>query len=78
MDSLVAIAYGNLALNLILEGQTGRMVVLRNGKYDHVSLLEVMGSKKRVDIERYYNTDRLRPKFNNLEGLSLFVMSKPV
>jgi 6-phosphofructokinase 1 len=78
MDSLVPMAYGNLALNLILEGQTGRLVALRNGKYDHVSLLEVAGSKKLVDIERYYNTDRLRPKFNNLEGLSLFVMSKPV
>ena len=78
MDSLVPMAYGNLALNLILEGKTGRMVVLRDGKYDHVSLLEVMGPKKLVDIERYYNTDRLRPKFNHLEGLSLFVMSKPV
>ena len=78
MDSLVPMAYGNLALNLILEGQTGRLVALRNGKYDHVSLLEVVGSKKLVDIERYYNTDRLRPKFHHLEGLSLFVMSKPV
>lgn len=78
MDSLVPMAYGNLALNLILEGQAGRMVVLRNGKYDHVSLLEVIGPKKLVDIERYYNTDRLRPNFNHLEGLSLFVMSKPV
>ena len=78
MDSLVPMAYGNLALNLTLEGKTGRMVVLRDGKYDHVSLLEVMGPKKLVDIERYYNTDRLRPKFNHLEGLSLFVMSKPV
>ena len=78
MDSLVPMAYGNLALNLILEGKTGRMVVLRDGKYDHVSLLEVTGPKKLVDIEKYYNTDRLRPKFNHLEGLSLFVMSKPV
>ena len=78
MDSLVPMAYGNLALNLILEGQTGRLVALRNGTYTHVSLLEVTGPKKLVDIERYYNTDRLRPKFNNLEGLSLFVASKPV
>ena len=78
MDSLVPMAYGNLALNLILEGKTGRLVGLRNGKYDHVSILEVMGSKKLVDIERYYNTERLRPMFNHLEGLSLFVMSKPL
>jgi 6-phosphofructokinase 1 len=78
MDSLVPMAFGNLALNLILEGQTGRLVALRNGTYTHVPLLEVTGPKKLVDIERYYNTDRLRPKFNNLEGLSLFVASKPV
>ena len=78
MDSLVPMAYGNLALNLILEGKTGRLVGLRNGKYDHVSIMEVMGSKKLVDIERYYNTERLRPMFNHLEGLSLFVMSKPL
>lgn len=78
MDSLVPMAYGNLALNLILTDQTGRLVALRNGKYDHVSLLEVVGPKKLVDMEKYYNTDRLRPKFDHLEGLSLFVMSKPV
>ena len=77
MDSLVPMAYGNLALNLILQNKTGRLVALRNGKYDHVPLLEVVGPKKLVDMDKYYNTDRLRPKFDHLEGLSLFVMSKP-
>ena len=36
IDSIVPMAYGNLAMDLIMEGKSGRMVCLKNGRYDHV------------------------------------------
>jgi len=35
LDSIVPMAFGNLALDLILEGISGRLVAVRNGRYDN-------------------------------------------
>jgi 6-phosphofructokinase 1 len=35
IDSIVPMAYGNLALDLIMGGVYGRLVVLKNGRYDN-------------------------------------------
>jgi 6-phosphofructokinase 1 len=58
-------AFGNLALDLVLENRTGRMVCLRNGEYDHVPLDIVTSRKKRIDVDKYYDRDRLRPLYKN-------------
>src|SRR2546421_6725911 len=36
LDSIVPMAYGNLALDLILNKNFGRLVVLKEGRYDNV------------------------------------------
>jgi 6-phosphofructokinase 1 len=38
IDSIVPMAYGNLALDLIMKRVHGRLVVLKNGRYDNVPL----------------------------------------
>lgn len=75
IDSVVPTAYGNLALDLILQGIYGRMVVLKNGRYDHVPIEVVTESKKFVNVEKFYNKDRLHPFYNNFEMLPLFIMT---
>jgi 6-phosphofructokinase 1 len=75
IDSIVPMAYGNLALDLILKGIHGRLVVLRNGRYDNAPLEVVASSKKQVDIRRYYNTERLRPHYKSFEFQPLFIMT---
>jgi 6-phosphofructokinase 1 len=65
IDSIVPMAFGNLALDLVLENRTGRMVCLRNGEYDHVPLDIVTSRKKRIDVDKYYDRDRLRPLYKN-------------
>ncbi|MDH5762209.1 MAG: ATP-dependent 6-phosphofructokinase, partial [Nitrospinota bacterium] len=75
IDSIVPVAYGNMALNLMLGGKSGRLVSLRNGKYCDVDLKEVTASNKRVNIEKHYNADRLRPDYQNFESKPLFIMS---
>jgi len=56
-----AYAYGNLALDLLLKGIHGRLVVLRNGRYDNMPVDVVTSTKKVVNVNRYYNRERLRP-----------------
>jgi len=38
LDSIVPMAYGNLALDLVLKGVHGRIVVLKNGRYDNLPI----------------------------------------
>src|SRR6266704_2328342 len=48
IDSIVPMAYGNLALDLILHGSHGRLVVLKNGRYDNMPIEAVTSSKQTV------------------------------
>jgi 6-phosphofructokinase 1 len=75
IDSIVPMAYGNLALDLILKKMHGRLVVLKDGRYDNAPIEVVTSTKKKVNIERFYNTDRLRPKFESFEKTPLFIMT---
>ncbi len=78
MDSIVPMAFGNLALDLILEKTYGRLVSLRNGVYDSVPIEVVTGRKKVVDVHKFYNTDRLRPRYTTFERKPLFIMTSDV
>jgi 6-phosphofructokinase 1 len=75
IDSIVPMAYGNLALDLVLKGIHGRLIVLRNGRYDNAPLDVVTSSKKLVDIKRHYNVDRYRPHYKSFEFQPLFIMT---
>jgi len=75
IDSIVPMAYGNLALDLILKGVHGRLVVLRNGRYDNAPLDVVTSLKKTVDVKRYYNIERYRPHYKSFEFQPLFIMT---
>jgi 6-phosphofructokinase 1 len=74
-DSIVPMAFGNHALDLVLSGGSGRLVCIRNGVYDSVPLDIVTGHKKIVDVHKYYNIDRLRPSYHRFEGQPLFMMA---
>jgi 6-phosphofructokinase 1 len=75
VDSIVPMAFGNLALNLILAQAYGRLVTLRNGRYDNVPIDVVTSVKKMVDVDKYYNRDRLRPHYESFESKPLFIMT---
>lgn len=76
IDSIVPMAYGNLALDLVLANKTGRLVGLRNGCYASVPIdVITAGHKKVVNIDKYYNTERLRPKYKTFSGHPLLIMT---
>ncbi len=74
LDSIVPMAFGNLALNLIVRKEYGRLVSIHRGFYDSVPLASVTSEKKTVDVAKYYNTDRLRPIYD-FDGAPLFIMT---
>jgi 6-phosphofructokinase len=75
LDSIVPMAYGNLALDLILKQTHGRLVVLKNGRYDDIPIETVTASKKVVNVEEHYNTQRLRPHYSSFERKPMFLVT---
>ncbi|MBP2670691.1 MAG: 6-phosphofructokinase [candidate division NC10 bacterium] len=75
IDSIVPMAFGNLALDLILNRIHGRMVVLKNGRYDNVPIDVVTASKKVVNVKEHYNIERYRPHYRSFEMKPLFLMT---
>ena len=72
-------AYGNLAFDLVLSGTAGRLVSLRNGFYDNTVPIDVVTARKKaVDVGKYYNVNRLRPKYESLFHQPLFIMTGDV
>ena len=75
IDSIVPMAYGTMALDLILKGIHGRLVVLQNGRYDHVPIEVVTSTKKLVNVKRYYDVERYHPFYKDFEMLPLLIMA---
>ena len=75
LDSIAPMAFGNLALDLVTSGKSGRLISVHNGHYDSVPMETIIGTKKFVDVEKYYDTGRMRPKYKAFNGLPLFIMT---
>jgi 6-phosphofructokinase 1 len=75
LDSIVPMAFGNLALDLLSAGVSGRLVAVQGGRYGNVPIGAITGAKKAVNVAKYYDTDRLRPKFKSFSDLPLFIMT---
>ncbi|MFP4525636.1 MAG: 6-phosphofructokinase [Bacteroidales bacterium] len=78
IDSVVPMAYGNLALDLILNGVYGRLVVFRQGQYDNIPIEVVTSKSKVVNVSQQYNTDRLRPQYKSFAMKPMFIITSEV
>jgi 6-phosphofructokinase 1 len=75
LDSIVPMAFGNMALDLVMSQRFGRLVSIRQGQYDSAPLEALSGEKKVVSVSKYYNAERLRPRFDTFVGKPLFIMT---
>ncbi len=78
LDSIAPMAFGNLALDLVTSGTSGRLVSVHDGRYGSVPLETIVGAKKVVDVEKYYDPGRMRPKYKSFAGLPLFIMTSDI
>ena len=73
LDRMVASSFGNLAIQLITRGDTGKMVCLHGGKYGTVPINMVMAGRKQVDVLAYYDIDTYRPRVRDFMGVPMFL-----
>ncbi len=73
LDLMVAINYAVMAADLVIEGNFGRLVALRNGSYVNVPIGVVREREKRVDVEALYDVDQYRPKIRHVDGKPMFL-----
>jgi 6-phosphofructokinase 1 len=70
---MVASNFGRLAVDLISQGASNRLVALRNGIYTSIPLTTISSGEKRVDVEELYDSVNYRPKIRNVEGKPMFL-----
>ena len=73
LDRMVAISFGNLAIQLINRSETGKMVGLHGGKYTTVPIEMVLTGQKKVDISSYYDIDSYLPRVRDIMGVPMFL-----
>ncbi len=73
LDLMVAINYAVMASDLVIGGEFGRLVALRNGNYANVPLPVVRQGVKRVDVGALYDVDNYRPKIRHVDGKPMFL-----
>ncbi len=73
LDRMVAISYANLATDLALRKEYGKMVALREGKYTTVPIETLTQGVKRVDVEELYDVENYRPRVAHLLGKPMFL-----
>jgi ATP-dependent phosphofructokinase / diphosphate-dependent phosphofructokinase len=73
LDLMVATNYAVIAADLAVEGDTGRMVSLRNGSYTTVPISATREGVKRVDVDELYDADEYRPKVRHVLGKPMFL-----
>lgn len=73
LDRMVAISYANLATDLIIKKQFGRMVALKEGKYTHIPIDSIASGLKRVDVDELYDSEEYKPKVAHLLDKPMFL-----
>jgi 6-phosphofructokinase len=78
LDSMVAMTFANVAMDLVRDGVTGRMVAIQDGKYAHTTLPAPGVGPRRVDVAEMYDTDRFRPRYEGKLGDPMLLVGLPV
>jgi len=73
LDQMVSANYGSLVIQLIQGGESGRLVVLREGRYGHEDLDIVAQGVKRVDVDTFYDVEAYQPKVTDVMGKPMFL-----
>jgi 6-phosphofructokinase len=73
VDKMIATTFGNMALEAVLQGQSGVMTALSHGCYEMVAIPDPKLGARRVDLASMYNTDRYRPSYADKGGMPIFL-----
>jgi 6-phosphofructokinase 1 len=73
VDRLVGFTFAGMAMDALLEGKSGLMTAIHEGRYAMVAIPDPKSGPRKVDIPSMYNTERYRPKYDHKLGLPIFL-----
>jgi len=73
LDRMVAMSFGNLAMQLINRQEYGKMVALQGGRYTTIPIEMVLSGRKQVDVEAYYDKEQYKPRVKDFLGVPMFL-----
>ena len=76
IDKLVALTFGNMAYDAMLDGKTGLMSALVEGCYELVPIPDPKLGPRKLDVATMYNAERYRPIYANKRGLPPFCSAR--
>ena len=71
--SAMAARAGLKTLIVEVEGKSGLMSALVEGRYDMVPIPDAKLGSRKVDVATTYNTERYRPIYSHKRGLPIFL-----
>jgi ATP-dependent phosphofructokinase / diphosphate-dependent phosphofructokinase len=72
-DKLIAATFGNIAMDAVLDGQSGVMAALVHGCYTLAPMPDPKLGHRMVDVDTMYNKERYRPNYAHKIGLPVFL-----
>ncbi len=73
LDRMVAVSFGNLAVQKLQEGVRGVMLALRDGCYTTVPIETCASGTKRVDVAEFYDPSQYKPRIRHVLGKPMFL-----
>jgi 6-phosphofructokinase len=73
VDLMVSVNYAHMAMDLIIDGVSGRMCALRAGNYTHIPISDITKGVKRVDVDELYDREKYLPKVRRVLGKPMFL-----
>lgn len=73
IDRMVGFTFAGMAMDALVEGKSGLMTAINEGRYTMVEIPDPKLGPRKVDIASMYNTERYRPQYDNKLGLPIFL-----
>ncbi len=73
LDRMVAISFGNLAMQQLAQGAFGRMVAVQKGVFTTVPVDTAIQGKRQVEVKELYDEAEYRPRVSHVLGKPMFM-----
>jgi len=73
VDRMIGFTFAGMAMDALVEGKSGLMTAINEGRYTMVAIPDPKLGPRKVDIASMYNTNRYRPTYDHKIGLPIFL-----
>jgi 6-phosphofructokinase 1 len=73
-DKLASVSFATTACQCVFDGEFGRMMAIRDGRFAIAAIPDPARGPRKVDIHSMYDTARLRPRYASMRDCPVFLM----